>query len=1395
MKLKRILATALALALLFSIAPIASAAWENAPELALETSVNDDVITVTLKTAEATALSALDFTLTYPTDAVTLKSTKNQINKATGFYNAPDPEDPESTLNLSSTINIAAAGEVGVAFAGEENISFAADATLAVVNFTISDPKSMTFTFSSLSAGSAGLGSYNYTGEEIPSVTYAPPHDHSFTNYVADGEFTSGSFYKRDDKGELTGSGSVAAYTCTSETKENGSWERGLVIGHVATLEAGGESRISVDIRADADMDFEVVYNKDEDWGAGEKGFGAEYGKHVDKDAIVTIEHTVTPEASGLLNSIRLDLGKAPLNTTVTVSNVKVEKVSTSERIEDVTYPSAGNATCKTDGTETATCDYCDETDTRPIVGSHLSVPHTPDGVTDCATASYCTVCGALLRAAGEHSWNSGEEITAPTCEAKGSALFTCTVCGTTETRDVDALGHLWTPTGTTAATCTTPGYTSYVCSRDGSHTKDDDFVEALGHLFTNYVPDGNATCKDDGTKTATCDRDGCNVTDTIVDVGSHLNVAHTPDGNTDCSKATYCTVCGAVTKPAGEHSWNEGVVTVEPGIAAGEKTYTCTVCGETRTETLDPIIFTGKCGDDATWTVNTQTGTLTIAGTGAMADYSAKTDVPWYGYVDKITMVVVADGITAIGNRAFFDCANLTDVTIPASVTVLGDAAFYNCSSLTGVELPADLTSIGAAAFRNCTSLAAIEIPAKVTTIGQQAFYNCTSLTSIEIPNGVEEIKDYTHQYDESLTEVTIPASVTSIGTQAFYGCSALKDVYYAGTQEDWDKVTIGQFNDGLSNATIHCHEHSFTYEVDGTTMKQTCTCGNEATATISASDATYDGKAHEATVVYSENWLADETVAVEYSENGNVNAGAVTATLVAGTGDGKKEISVNYTIAKATMDVTVATKTLLSKEVLGENMPKEYIIDLSTLIPADAGNPVFTWAEGNETQYGMAEIGGTTLTYTVTTPQDAKVTTSLKVKVTSNNYNDVDTLVIPFEFKDKVDVSDKLSLYTIEVDGKEFVVGGGTYDLLMIPPVVLYDGKESENITIVYTDANDKQYAELTKESLPGVYTYTATYEDDIPEGEIPGHIGTISGELTIEKGYSDPWVGSPSKQYDGEPAALILDQNYGFSGDGTATVTWYTVTAKDEEGEITEKTALDAAPTDVGEYCVVVTVAETEKYRAQEVSIGFDIDPRPVTIKVADAMKEYGTEDPAFTGTVVLTDTDESGLVADGDLGTISYHRTEADADKEGYGTVELTATYTPNANYIVEIENGTLTITKTQPTLAQIAKFENIEATYNGKAVTAEITAAEGVEGLGKITVKYRTGDAAATTKAPVNAGTYTVVASIAEGANYAAKDLDVGTLTIAKADRNLTELPESIELLPTDLTATLAPKYD
>ncbi|MBQ7523622.1 MAG: S-layer homology domain-containing protein, partial [Oscillospiraceae bacterium] len=122
-------------------------------------------------------------------------------------------------------------------------------------------------------------------------------------------------------------------------------------------------------------------------------------------------------------------------------------------------------------------------------------------------------------------------------------------------------------------------------------------------------------------------------------------------------------------------------------------------------------------------------------------------------------------------------------------------------------------------------------------------------------------------------------------------------------------------------------------------------------------------------------------------------------------------------------------------------------------------------------------------------------------------------------------------------------------------------------------------------------------------------------------------------------------------------------------------------------------------------------------------------------------------------------------------------------------------GTLTITKTQPTLAQIAKFENIEATYNGKAVTAEITAAEGVEGLGKITVKYRTGDASATTKAPVNAGTYTVVASIAEGANYAAKDLDVGTLTIAKADRNLTELPESIELLPTDLTATLAPKYD
>ncbi|MEE5993784.1 MAG: leucine-rich repeat protein, partial [Oscillospiraceae bacterium] len=125
---------------------------------------------------------------------------------------------------------------------------------------------------------------------------------------------------------------------------------------------------------------------------------------------------------------------------------------------------------------------------------------------------------------------------------------------------------------------------------------------------------------------------------------------------------------------------------------------------------------------------------------------------------------------------------AGKSSITIPDSVTTIGSSAFSGCTSLTSVTIPDSVTTIGEFAFSECTRLTSVTIPDSVTTIEAGAFSGCTSLTS-----------------------VTIPDSVTTIGNDAFYGCTNLKDVYYTGTKEQWNAITIDFGNAPLLNATIH--------------------------------------------------------------------------------------------------------------------------------------------------------------------------------------------------------------------------------------------------------------------------------------------------------------------------------------------------------------------------------------------------------------------------------------------------------------------------------------------------------------------------------------------------------------------------------------------------------------
>jgi len=136
---------------------------------------------------------------------------------------------------------------------------------------------------------------------------------------------------------------------------------------------------------------------------------------------------------------------------------------------------------------------------------------------------------------------------------------------------------------------------------------------------------------------------------------------------------------------------------------------------------------------------------------------------------------VILPDGMTKIGDNAFYDCDSLISITIPESVTNIGDSAFYRCSSLTNITIPNSVTSIGSGAFRDCSSLTRVTISKNVTSISGRAFYRCSSLTSITIPEIVTSIGGSAFEGCSSLTSITISKNVTSIGGNAFAGCDKL--------------------------------------------------------------------------------------------------------------------------------------------------------------------------------------------------------------------------------------------------------------------------------------------------------------------------------------------------------------------------------------------------------------------------------------------------------------------------------------------------------------------------------------------------------------------------------------------------------------------------------------------
>ncbi|MBR3357311.1 MAG: leucine-rich repeat protein [Solobacterium sp.] len=210
------------------------------------------------------------------------------------------------------------------------------------------------------------------------------------------------------------------------------------------------------------------------------------------------------------------------------------------------------------------------------------------------------------------------------------------------------------------------------------------------------------------------------------------------------------------------------------------------------RLETIGDYAFSGCSGLDGTLRLSHSLETI---GEAAFMGCSGLTGD-----------IVIPNTVKEISADAFSGCSGFDgELILYSGTTVIGDFAFYKCSSLQGpLNLPSGITRIGDGAFHSCYKLSGdLVLPEKLTYLGENSFAYCTDIAdTIVIPDGLEKISPGAFAWCSGFTALNMGIGVKEVGEAAFNRCGSLTTVYYAGSDDEWNSIVIGDKNDPLLEA-----------------------------------------------------------------------------------------------------------------------------------------------------------------------------------------------------------------------------------------------------------------------------------------------------------------------------------------------------------------------------------------------------------------------------------------------------------------------------------------------------------------------------------------------------------------------------------------------------------------